>query len=540
MKKHYFFIITLILQSLCVSFAQCPAGSSIWNGTENNLNISGNYCFTSGTFTGNISNISSSATIYVSAGASFKPSNINDGLKGTLNIYGEAVLPNVSLKVNFKLFNYGKTTFNSGVTFDGSNVQITNSNELTFNGNPNFNGANCKVITVTGGSSFINLSNNSNLILSNSVTFDNSGLLKVTGGDFNFNDAASTFYNRAGGVARIGKNFNPKGNFINDGLVVVSGFSNINSTTNLINNCRFVIVGGMDNNSFFTNNGLLWSPNGKIQNNGNGKFELGSKSVTRGKNFGNDGIVYGSGKMYFTDTTTHQGSATFNGNSSASPITFYDASQTNSQIFDVQTAPFSNTVRADFTPADTNTFDCSSAILPLTLINFDARATSKREVLLTWQTSAESNLKNFVIERNDKANSSNWQMVGTVPASGNTTSIRNYQMTDKHPLNSISYYRLRSVDYDNKQTISALRQVDLKSAGTISVYPNLVQKGGIVKVLSDQPLRYQISDVSGKKVGAGTFSAGASVLSINLNAGIYLIEVLLPNQSKQYTKIVVQ
>jgi hypothetical protein len=85
-----------------------------------------------------------------------------------------------------------------------------------------------------------------------------------------------------------------------------------------------------------------------------------------------------------------------------------------------------------------------------------------------------------------------------------------------------------------------VRQVDLKVASAIFVYPNLVQKGGIVKVLSDQTIRYQLLDVSGKKVSAGTLSSGASILPINLNAGIYLMEILLPNQSKQYTKIVVQ
>ncbi len=536
MKNFYFFLTILLMSFTQLCNAQCPAGSQSISG--DNLNIgSGNYCLTSGTYTGNISSISSNAVVYILNGASFKPQNINGGLSGTFYVYGECTIPNVSLKSGFKLTNSGKINFSNGVTMDGSNVQLTNSGELTFNSNLNFNGSDLKVENKTGGI----LRVNSNLPIGSTSTVDNSGTLYIQG-DLNLNASSSAFYNRGGAVARVQTNFNPKGNVLNDGLMVVSGQTNVNTTTSVVNNCRFVSVLGMNNDatSTFINNGLVWCPNGKIQNNSSASFELGTRSVMRGGDFGNDGRVTGAGKMHFTGNTTQQGNV-FAGTSSSSPITFYDASQTGTQMFDVQNKPYTNTVRVNFTPADTTNFDCSGLILPVQLTGFDAQAVQNKTVLITWQSSLEINLKKFVVERSSTAGSTGWETVGSLNAAGNSATTRSYQIIDTKPLSGTSYYRLRSADVDGKETVSTIRQVNIDGkAGSIQVYPTLVQKGSIVKVVTAEQVRYQLLDISGKVLKSGSFVSGANVLPLNINTGNYIIETVNGNNVRQYSKIIVQ
>ncbi len=536
MKKIYFFLSVLLMSFTKLCTAQCPSGSQSISG--DNLNIgAGNYCLTSGTYSGNISSISSNAVIYISSGANFKPQNINGGLSGTFYIYGESTMPNVSLKSGFKLTNYGKVNFSNGVTMDGSTVRITNSGELTFNNGLNFNGSDLKVENKTGGV----LRVNSNLPIGNTSSLDNSGTVYIQG-DLNLNFSSSAFYNRSGAVARVQTNFNPKGSVLNDGLMVVNGLTNVNSTTSVVNNCRFVSVLGLTNDatSTFTNNGLVWCPGGKIQNNSGASFELGTRSVMRGGDFGNDGKVTGAGKMHFTGSTTQQGNV-FAGTSAASPITFYDASQTGTQMFDIQNKPFTNTIRVNFTPADTTTFDCSGLVLPVQLVGFDAQAVQNKSVLITWQSSTEINLKKFVVERSSTTSSNTWETVGSLNAAGNSATLRNYQITDSKPLSGTSYYRLRSADMDGKETVSAIRQVNIDGkAGSIQVYPTLVQKGSIVKVVTAEQVRYQLLDISGKVLKSGSFVSGANVLPLNINTGNYIIETVNGNNVRQYSKIIVQ
>ena len=536
MKKFYFSLIVLLMSFTEMCYAQCPAGSQSITG--DNLNItSGNWCLSSGTYTSNIASISSNAVIYIVNGASFKPQNINGGLNGTFNVYGQCVFPNVSLKSGFKMTNTGKVNFSNGITVDGSFIQITSSNELTFNGNINFNGSDIKIENKTGGTLRIN----SNLPIGSNSSVDNSGTAYIQG-DLNLNYSTSAFYNRAGSVTRVSNNFNPQGSALNDGLMVVSGLTNVNTTTKVTNNCRFVSVYGINNNSTsnFTNNGLVWCPNGKIQNNSGATFELGGRSVMRGTDFGNDGTVTGSGKMHFTGNTTQQGTV-FSGTSAASPITFYDASQTGTQIFDIQNRPYSNTVRTYFVPADTSNFDCSGLILPVKITGFDVQAAQNKTVLITWQSQTEINLQKFIVERSSTATNSNWEIAGSITATGNTTTSHSYQLVDSKPLSGVSYYRLRSVDVDGKETVSAIRQVNIDSkANSIQVYPTLVQKGSFIKVITTEQVKYQLIDMSGKTLLTGTFVSGANTLPLNVNTGNYIIETLGADNVRQHSKLIVQ
>jgi hypothetical protein len=111
--------------------------------------------------------------------------------------------------------------------------------------------------------------------------------------------------------------------------------------------------------------------------------------------------------------------------------------------------------------------------LPITLLSFnavwnDARQTEAR---IFWSTASELNNDYFDVERS--ADGSFWQHIDRVQGAGTSTQTLNYEILDKNPLNGISYYRLRQVDFDGNATYShvvALKK-DINGAA-ISVYPN--------------------------------------------------------------------
>lgn len=84
--------------------------------------------------------------------------------------------------------------------------------------------------------------------------------------------------------------------------------------------------------------------------------------------------------------------------------------------------------------------------LPLTLLSFSGQPV-QNTVLLSWLTTAEQNTSHFEIQRS--LNGAGFTAIGTVAASGNTASERNYSFTDRNPAD-INYYRLKMVDNDGR------------------------------------------------------------------------------------------
>lgn len=119
------------------------------------------------------------------------------------------------------------------------------------------------------------------------------------------------------------------------------------------------------------------------------------------------------------------------------------------------------------------TRDDNSGIIPLpvTLQSFTATK-ANRNTLLKWTTAQELNTREFIVERSP--NGSSWQAISTVNAHGNSSIPIDYQTYDVAPLKGVNYYRLRSVDIDNKFDYSVVRRVNFNVAVTYSIYPNPV------------------------------------------------------------------
>jgi carboxypeptidase T len=86
-------------------------------------------------------------------------------------------------------------------------------------------------------------------------------------------------------------------------------------------------------------------------------------------------------------------------------------------------------------------------IIPVELSSFTASAFNT-EVVLNWATSSELNNMGFEIERKSLSNNYEWQTIGFVEGSGNSTTPKDYSFTDKNPIRGTLLYRLKQVDFD--------------------------------------------------------------------------------------------
>ena len=114
--------------------------------------------------------------------------------------------------------------------------------------------------------------------------------------------------------------------------------------------------------------------------------------------------------------------------------------------------------------------------LPVELLSFNANCNNEGFVDLTWQTASEYNSSNFDLERS--RNGSEWQVIQTIPAAGNSNELITYQAVD-HAHSEIQYYRLNQVDIDgtNKYYDPISLNCDDSDKEVIQTYPNPSHEG---------------------------------------------------------------
>lgn len=170
----------------------------------------------------------------------------------------------------------------------------------------------------------------------------------------------------------------------------------------------------------------------------------------------------------------------------------------------------------------------SLVVLPVELVSFTATPLSKTNKL-TWVTATELNNKGFDIQRSPqppKGAFDKWETLGFVKAEGKAAT---YTFEDNAPL-SISYYRLRQVDFDGKETFSKVVSVSQTKGGSLSITPNPTSDKIQISVpndaSSDQTMGIRLYDLSGRQVLSQKSNGANTSLDLsNLAKGVYLLEV---------------
>jgi hypothetical protein len=182
----------------------------------------------------------------------------------------------------------------------------------------------------------------------------------------------------------------------------------------------------------------------------------------------------------------------------------------------------------------------TSAPLPVTLVSFSA-VKEGNQAQLAWSTTDETNSDRFEVERSTSGK--DWQKVGVVKSTGESTVLRWYTFTDKTPLNGENLYRLKMVDLDETYAYSTMRSVQFKgiadSGDLVYVYPNPSTDKVFLKTTALASVN-QVSmlDLNGRAVLTST-SVVNGIDVKHLAVGPYLLRISNTDGSSSIHKVLI-
>jgi len=177
------------------------------------------------------------------------------------------------------------------------------------------------------------------------------------------------------------------------------------------------------------------------------------------------------------------------------------------------------------------TLSTPASALPVQLIGFTAQCNGST-VQLSWKTAQEINSKRFVVERS--INGLDWQVIGTVPAQGNSATGVAYSYKDPSAPFVRNYYRLLEEDLDGRSVYSPVSTVDPCSINSfqLKLSPVPVMNTGILSVQADanNTSEIKIFNAEGKEVFRQLvqLNTGSNQVSLNLSRlskGYYYLSV---------------
>ena len=208
-------------------------------------------------------------------------------------------------------------------------------------------------------------------------------------------------------------------------------------------------------------------------------------------------------------------------------------------------------MREDGTPLDHLILSTSpslkAAAMPIELTDLDARAQGTQNVV-TFTSVYEDNTAHHHVERST-AGRGNWQTVGTLAAAGNSKAALDYRFVDPSPPTQ-AYYRIKTVDLDGSQTLSAIVTVvrERPTEGTtLSVFPNPATDHTTLRFThpSGGPVGLTLYRLDGSAVAnlQHTATPGSNQLRIplsRLSSGTYLLRIDLGSEGIRTQRIVVR
>ncbi|MBC7507259.1 MAG: T9SS type A sorting domain-containing protein [Ferruginibacter sp.] len=173
--------------------------------------------------------------------------------------------------------------------------------------------------------------------------------------------------------------------------------------------------------------------------------------------------------------------------------------------------------------------------LPITFILFNSTCIGGG-VKLTWTTAQEINSKNYHVETS--TDGTNWQVIGAVPAAGNSNTERSYTFADHTSLGS-TFYRIVENDLDSRQTISTTIKSSCISMEAFAIHPNPVQQmlSVAISVPKMMPVQLRLYDAKGALVKQlqTNLLKGNNELHLNmggLTKGVYILDANWGNNNK--------
>lgn len=176
------------------------------------------------------------------------------------------------------------------------------------------------------------------------------------------------------------------------------------------------------------------------------------------------------------------------------------------------------------------------AMLPVKLTRFTATQEAETAVL-RWETSAELNNKEFVIERS--TDGAIFTAIGQVKGNGTTSLTSLYSFTDRQPKPGNNYYRLKQIDIDGRSEYSEVRVVKFNPAvhPMISIYPNPATNRITISAARQPISKITLLLLSGSRVLEQQGTASNLVLPASLPNGLYIVHVLFTDGTVSQHKL---
>ncbi len=178
-------------------------------------------------------------------------------------------------------------------------------------------------------------------------------------------------------------------------------------------------------------------------------------------------------------------------------------------------------------------------ITPVELLSFSTSVKSNN-VALYWSTASEMNNRMFEIQRaagNAGQDNLDWKTIGSVEGKGTTTEKSDYSYTDESPVNGISYYRLKQIDFDGTFKILNAEMVEFTQVKDYALeqnYPNpfnpstvinySIPVAGQVKLTVYNLLGSEVAVLVNEYKESGNYSVEFSTedLKNSLGSGVYI------------------
>ena len=180
--------------------------------------------------------------------------------------------------------------------------------------------------------------------------------------------------------------------------------------------------------------------------------------------------------------------------------------------------------------------------LPINLLTFTGLA-NNNNVKLIWTTASETNNDYFEIQRSIDAE--NFNTIGTIYGSGNSSTKIDYSFIDESPSRGTNYYRLVQYDYNSDSEIHKTIAVDWDRTITelnsddINIYPNPYTSGELIldlhKLEPYTSIKLTIKDISGSLIYKTSLLVPISgemniaPMAVDNLQGIYFINVQTAN-----------
>lgn len=188
----------------------------------------------------------------------------------------------------------------------------------------------------------------------------------------------------------------------------------------------------------------------------------------------------------------------------------------------------------------------NNAALPVVLSNFKAERKVGKDYL-SWKTLSENNNQYFEVQHSsDGKTFTTFDKQNTKAINGTSNSVLNYESINEHPVYGHNYYRLKQVDMDGKENLSAVIDLYFLADGSyVNIYPNPYRDVVSIDIYAanNSDATLLIYDMSGQKVkviqqklldGKNTFKYNLS----DLASGVYQAKFLINGKELNTIKLI--